>query len=46
MPEEETITIPKEEYEQLKKDSDLLQKLQKAGVDNWEWYNEAISDDD
>jgi hypothetical protein len=39
---EETITISKKEYEQLKKDQHFLECLQGAGVDNWEGYDYAI----
>jgi hypothetical protein len=46
MSEEKTITIPLKEYNELLEDSILLGKLQKAGVENWEWYDDAISDDD
>ena len=33
--EEETVTIPKSEYEELKKRDLWLQALEDAGVDNW-----------
>lgn len=36
------ITIPLDEYEQLKKDQEFLQQLEAAGVDNWEGYSEAF----
>jgi hypothetical protein len=36
---EETVTIPKREYEALRKDSDWLQCLEAAGVDNWQGYD-------
>ena len=36
MESEETITIPKTEYEQLKAQSDWLGYLVAAGVDNWQ----------
>lgn len=38
---EETITISKKEYEELLKDSQFLDCLQGAGVDNWEGYEYA-----
>ena len=38
---EETITISKKEYEDLKEDALFLQALRKAGVDNWEGYSYA-----
>lgn len=36
------ITIGLAVYEQLMKDSALLDALQKAGVDNWDGYSDAI----
>lgn len=32
---EETVTIPREEYESLLEDSKWLSALENAGVDNW-----------
>lgn len=39
---EETVTISKEEYEELKKDQKFLEALRAAGVDNWEGYDYAF----
>ena len=39
----EHITISVEEYESLKHDSAFLNALHAAGVDNWEWYGEALA---
>jgi len=39
---EETVTIPKKEYESLLEDQKLLQCLKGAGVDNWQGYDYAI----
>lgn len=36
-----TITIDREEYEQLLEDQAFLYALQAAGVDNWQGYVEA-----
>jgi hypothetical protein len=36
------VRIPRDEYEKLKDDSLLLRCLENGGVDNWEWYGEAI----
>lgn len=36
------ITIPKDEYDQLKESERLLEALQGAGVDNWEGYDYAL----
>lgn len=41
MEQEETVTIPKKEYESLKADSAFLSRLHAAGVDNWSGYSEA-----
>lgn len=40
---EDTITISKQEYDQLVKDSEILEALYAGGVDNWEWYDESLS---
>lgn len=39
----EMITISKELYDQLTRASEELNALHNAGVDNWEWYGDAIS---
>ena len=36
------VTIPQEEYLKLHDDSDFLRCLRNNGVDNWEWYGEAL----
>ncbi len=38
------VTITREEYETLLRDSDVLQALENAGVDNWEGYKFAMED--
>lgn len=38
---EESVTISKEEYEGLLKDSYFLSCLEGAGVDNWQGYDDA-----
>ncbi len=38
---EETVTIPKSEYDSLLEDSNWLQCLENAGVDNWDGYDYA-----
>jgi len=38
----ETVTISKEEYDQLVEDRIWLECLQAAGVDNWNGYDYAI----
>lgn len=40
---EETVTIPKKEYDQLLEDSRILEALYAAGVDNWTWYGDAMA---
>lgn len=37
------VTIPKDEYDSLLKDSAKLRALEDAGVDNWEWYGDAMA---
>lgn len=39
---EEMITITQKEYNQLRKDSDWLYYLERAGVDNWDGYDYAL----
>ena len=41
MKEEETVTITKKEYEELKEDQQMLRALEGAGVDNWDGYEYA-----
>lgn len=43
---EETVTITKEEYEELLRDSKILNNLYAAGVDCWEGYSYAFEDFD
>lgn len=38
------VTIPKQEYLELQDARDKLQLLESAGVDNWEFYDEALDD--
>ena len=40
---EETITITLKHYRQLINAWRKLLALERAGVDNWEWYDEAMS---
>ena len=39
---EETVTITKKEYEELKEDASIYRALQAAGVDNWEGWDFAM----
>ncbi len=39
--DEETITITKSEYDRLVKDSEWLDCLEAAGVDNWQGFDDA-----
>lgn len=39
---EQTINIPKSEYDELLRKADLLDALYAAGVDNWDGYSEAM----
>lgn len=43
---DEMVTIPKQEYEDLLRASKILNALYRAGVDNWEWYGDALEDID
>lgn len=38
----ETVTISKQEYLTLLEDSEMLEALRAAGVDNWEGFNYAV----
>lgn len=35
--------LTKEELSRLLLDSEILHRLQNGGVDNWDWYYEALS---
>jgi hypothetical protein len=37
------VTISQEEYDYLRQNSLFLMALRQAGVDNWEWYGEAVT---
>ena len=39
---DDTVTIPKGEYEDLIEDSKFLRALEDAGVDNWPGYDFAF----
>lgn len=38
----ESVTISKDYYEQLERDSALLNALKCVGVDNWRGYSDAM----
>ena len=40
------VIIPKNELASLLRDSDKLHRLECSGVDNWEWYGEALNDEE
>lgn len=42
----EAIIIPKNEFASLLRDSDKLSRLEYGGVDNWDWYDESLNNDD
>lgn len=42
--EKETVTIPKSEYDRLRRDSIKLECLEGGGVDNWDWYGDAMAE--
>jgi hypothetical protein len=39
---EPMVTITKEEFDELKKDADLLECLRQCGVDNWDGWGDAL----
>jgi hypothetical protein len=41
---ENTVTIPKAQYDALVRDSKMLSALEAGGVDNWEWYGESLAE--
>lgn len=41
-PPKETVTISRKEYEQLQEAFAKLNALERAGVNNWEWYDDAM----
>lgn len=43
--ENDLVQITKKELENLRADAALLQRLDAAGVDNWEGYHYAYSDE-
>ena len=40
------VIIPKDNLASLIRDSDKLQRLERGGVNNWEWYSEALNDEE
>lgn len=38
------ISIPIEQYNSLQEESLFLNCLRNAGVDNWDWYDEAVKE--
>lgn len=40
--DKEMITITKEQYDELIRDSKILNALYAGGVDNWEWYSDSL----
>ncbi len=43
---EDTITITKKEYYDLRCDAAKLDMLDAGGVDNWEWHDESLNPKD
>lgn len=39
----ENITITKTEYDKLLNAAEKLARLERGGVDNWEWYGESLA---
>lgn len=42
--EKDTVTISKKEYEDLLRSQAMLDTLEAHGVDNWEWYGDAMQE--
>lgn len=40
------VIISKDNLANLIRDSDKLHRLERGGVDNWEWYGEALNDEE
>ena len=40
----EAVIISKNEFADLLRDSDKLNRLECGGVDNWDWYGESLND--
>ena len=38
------VQIPRAEYLQLVRDQNKLLALERNGVDNWEWYSDAMAE--
>jgi len=43
MSNQDTVTILKSEYTQLRIAQEQLRRLEVGGVDNWEWYGESMN---
>jgi len=43
---EDKITITKKHYLELIIDSEKLNRLERGGVDNWDWFGESMNPDD
>lgn len=39
---DDTVNIPRDEYESLLEDSAFLESLRQAGVDNWDGFDHAL----
>ena len=40
--EPSSITIPMDQYVELRRDAAKLAALETGGVDNWQWYDQSI----
>ena len=40
------VIIPKNELASLLRDIDKLHRLECGGVDNWDWYDESLNNND
>ena len=44
MNDDHEILVSAKKYRELLEDSRKLQALENAGVDNWDWYDEAMKE--
>lgn len=43
-PDVDMVSIPREMYDRLMEDSTKLDMLHAHGVNNWEWYGDAMAE--
>lgn len=40
----DNVTVTRKEYDKMQRELSKLAALEAGGVDNWEWYDESLSD--